>query len=471
MTSETAPAAVRSRPQAPRGLAVAGLATSMFLIVLDTAMVNLAGLAVREGLGLSAAELTVVVDSYLVAFAGLLLLGGRLADVLGARRIFMAGMALYLAASALCALALSGPTLIAGRIAQGVGAAIVVPSSLALLLALYPTPGERTRALGIWGIVSGAGSLLGVLLGGTLTQTMGWQSVFWAPVPFGLISMLIVRRTVPSFPGRPGRFDLPGAVTITVGTSALALGMVAAAETGWRNPGTVVGIPLGLVAIAAFVIAEHRSAHPLVPLGVFRRRPVVTASAVMVLLGATLTSLFFFLPLYQQEELGMSAMATGVGQIPIAVMIIAGSGLAPTLANRIGLGRAMPLGVAVLLLGVLWLALHPGGTGYSAHLFGAFTLIGAGLGLGIVNAIAMAVRDSGEGESGLLSGLINAAQQLGGAIGLAALAGIAIGAAGTHGDIAFTTAFLSQAALILIALVLAVAAGARSGPDTVATAA
>lgn len=469
MTSETAPAAVRSHPRAPRGLAVAGLATSMFLIVLDTAMVNLAGLAVREGLGLSATELTIVVDGYLVAFAGLLLLGGRLADVLGARRVFMAGMALYLAASALCALAVNGPVLIAGRVAQGAGAAVVVPASLALLLALHPTPAERTRALGVWGIVSGAGSLLGVFLGGTLTQTMGWQSVFWTPVPFGLLSMLVVLRTVPSSPTRPGRFDLAGAVTITVGVSALALGMVTASEAGWSSPGTLLGLPLGLAAIAAFVIAERRSAHPLVPLETFRRGPVVASGAVMVLLGATLTSLFFFLPLYQQEALGMSAMATGMGQIPIAVMIIAGSGLAPVLAGRIGLGRAMPLGVTVLLLGLLWLALAPDRTGYSAHLFGSFTLIGAGLGLGLVNAIAIALRDSDEGESGLLSGLVNAAQQLGGAIGLAALAGIAIGAAGTHGEIDFTTAFLSQAALALLALLIATAASRDPRRDAVAT--
>lgn len=470
MTSETAPPPVRSYPRIPRGLAVTGLATSMFVIVLDTAMVNLAGPTIREGLVLSAAELTLVVDSYLVAFAGLLLLGGRLADVLGGRRVFLAGMAVYVAASAFCALAVSGPMLIAGRIGQGIGAAIVVPSALALMLALYETATERTRALGLWGIVSGAGSLLGVFLGGTLTEAAGWESVFWAPVPFGIISMMIVLRTVPSFPGRPGRFDLPGAVTITVGISALAFGMVTAAETGWDAPGALTGITLGIAALIAFVIAERRSAHPLVPLSVFRRGPVVTASTVMMLLGATLTSLFFFLPLYQQDQLGMNATETGMSQIPIAVMIIAGSGLAPTLAKRLGLGRALPIAIAMLLLGILWLALNPTSTGYSVHLFGSFALIGAGLGLGLVNAIAMAVRDSGEGESGLLSGVINAAQQLGGAVGLAALAGLAIGAAGGHGDVSFTTAFLGQAALVLIALVFSLTAGAGSRPAPVTAA-
>ncbi|GAA2274111.1 MFS transporter [Glycomyces scopariae] len=472
MTDRTAPPQVQSSyPRIPRGLALTGLATSMFLIILDTAMVNLAGSAIRDGLGLTAAELAIVVDSYLVAFAGLLLLGGRLADVLGARRVFTAGMVLYLAACAVCALAVTGPMLIAGRIGQGVGAAIVVPSSLALMLAIYESPAARTRALGIWGIVSGAGSLLGIFAGGLLTHAVGWQSVFWAPVPFGLLSMLIVMRTVPSFPGRPGRFDLAGAVAITVGVSALAFGMVAASEAGWSNPGTLVGIPVGLAAIAAFIAAERRSTHPLVPLGVFRRGPIVTASAVMALLGATLTSLFFFLPLYQQDVLGMTPAEAGTAQTPIAVMLITCAGLAPALTNRIGLGRALPVAVALLLAGILWLAMNPVSSGYSVHLLGSFTLIGAGLGLGIVNATTMAVRDSGEGESGLLSGLVNAAQQLGGAIGLAALAGIAIGAAGGHGDIDFTTAFFSQAALMAVALVVALAGGRRSRERALAAAA
>ncbi|SDE03473.1 MFS transporter [Glycomyces harbinensis] len=470
MTDRTAPPPVQSSyPRIPRGLALTGLATSMFLIILDTAMVNLAGSAIRDGLGLTSGELAIVVDSYLVAFAGLLLLGGRLADVLGARRVFMAGMLVYLAACALCALAVSGPMLIAGRIGQGIGAATVVPSSLALMLAIYETPAARTRALGIWGIVSGAGSLLGIFIGGVLTQTIGWQSVFWAPVPFGILSMLIVMRTVPSFPGRPGRFDLPGAIAITVGVSALAFGMVAASEAGWSNPATLIGIPVGFAAIAAFIAAERRSTHPLVPLSVFRRGPVVTASAVMALLGATLTSLFFFLPLYQQDVLGMTAAEAGTAQTPIAVMLITCAGFAPMLTNRIGLGRALPVALVLLLAGILWLALNPVTSGYSVHLFGSFTLIGSGLGLGIVNATTMAVRDSGEGESGLLSGLVNAAQQLGSAIGLAALAGIAIGAAGAHGDIAFTTAFLSQAALMAIALVISLTARGKSRQDTLAS--
>lgn len=469
MGNDTALIPLLARLRVPRGVAMAGLATSMFLVVLGTAMVNLAGPGIRQGLGLSAAELSVVASSYLVALAGLLLLGGRLADVLGGRRVFLAAMALYLAGSVLCAVAVSGPMLIAGRIGQGIGAAALMPSSFALMLSLYTSAAERTRAMGLWGVVAGIGSLLGVFVGGTLTDVLGWQSVFWAPLPFGVLSAVVVWFSVPPVPCLPGRFDALGAITITLGISALALGMISAAEAGWSAPSTLVGLTVGLASLVAFVWAERRSPHPLVPLEVFHQRAVVTASAVMLLIGATLTSLLFFLPLYQQEVLGMSAAATGVTQVPIALMMIVGSGCAPLLAKRVGPAGALRVALVLLLVGLLWLLLNPTTTGFSPNLLGAFSLIGAGLGLGSVNAVTMAVRDSGDGEGGLLSGLISTAQQLGGAIGLAALAGIAIGAAGAGGDIAFTTAFLAQCVLIFIALALSLVPGTRTDSDSAAS--
>ncbi len=455
MFADAAPTAAPARSPMRRGVAMFGLATAMFLVILDASMVNLAASTIRAGLGLTAAELTLVVDGYLVAFAGLLLLGGRLADVLGARRVFLGGMTVYLAATAACALAGDATTLIVTRIVQGIGAAAVVPAALSLVLAIYTTPAERTRATGIWGAVAGLGSLLGVFLGGTLTQMLGWQAVFLAPVPFGIVGAVVVWRSVRPVPGRPGRFDALGAVTITLGVSGLALGMVSASDVGWTSAGALLGLAVGLASLVAFVVVEARSSHPLVPLGVFRRRPVVTANVVMLLIGGTLVSLFFFLPQYQQEVLGMSPLAAGMAQLPLAGMIIVGSVVSPMLAKRIGLGRALPVALAVLLVGFLWLALDRTTTSFSGSLAGAFVLIGTGLGLGAVGATAMAVRDSADGESGLLSGLVNAAQQLGGAVGLAALAGIAIGASGESGDVSFTAAFLGQAGLVLTALVVA----------------
>lgn len=459
--------AIADAPRLSRGAALALLATSMFVIVLDSAMVNLAAPTIRTGLSLSGAELAAVANSYLVALAGLMLLGGRLADVLGGRRLFVVGMTTYVAASAFSALALNGPMLIAGRIGQGVGAAVTIPAALALVLTLYPSRAERTRAMGVWGAAAGAGSLFGVLLGGLLTEVLGWQSVFWTPVPLGLAAAILVYFTLPAGTVRPGRFDLAGALGITVGISALALGFVTAAEAGWSAPGTVGALVVGVIALIAFVLVERRSPHPLVPLGVFRRAQVTVASAVVVLIGAALASLFFFLPLYQQDVLGMGALATGLTQIPIAVMVIVGSAAAPALAGRLGLHRALPVALLVLLAGVGWIALNPA-TSFTWQHTGAFILTGAGLGLGSVGAFSMAIGDSVDGEGGLLSGLVNAGQQLGGAVGLAAIAGFAIGASGADTDINFTAAFLGGAALAAIALFLTLAAATRSAarPNT-----
>ena len=455
-----------------RGASLALLATSMFVIVLDSAMVNLAASTIRTGLGLSAAELAAVANSYLVALAGLMLLGGRLADVLGGRQMFLVGMSTYVGASALSALALNGPMLVAGRIGQGVGAAVAIPAALSIVLTLYPSAAERTRAIGVWGAAAGAGSLAGVLLGGMLTELLGWRSVFWTPVPLGLVTAVLVWRALPQSPGRPGRFDLAGALGITVGISALALGFVRAADAGWAAPRTIGALAVGVVALAVFVVVERRVSHPLVPVGVFRQAQVTVASAVVLLIGATLASLFFFLPLYQQDVLDMGPLATGITQIPIAVMVILGSGAAPLLAGAIGLHRALPLSLIVLLAGMGWIAFNPA-TSFTWQHTAAFILTGAGLGLGSVGAISMALRDGADGEGGLLSGLVNAGQQLGGALGLAAIAGLALGAAGTETDINFRAAFLGGAALAAVAVVLSLVVAATmrdaSHPAPVAT--
>lgn len=465
MTSTAPPQpATGRRFGASRSVAMIGLAAAMFLVILDSTMVNLAGTTIREDLGLTATELTVVVDAYLVPFAGLLLLGGRLADVLGGRRVFLTGLAVYLAASAVCALAETAGVLIAGRIAQGIGAAVVIPAALSLVLGLYRSPAERTRALGVWGAVGGLGSLLGVFLGGAMTQSLGWETVFWTPVPIGALAAVVVWFTAPVIPGRPGNFDLLGAITISLGISGLAFGVIAAPEAGWSNPVTIAGLAVGVAALIAFVVVEHRSTHPLVPLRVFRRRPVVTANLVVLLLGGTLTSMFFFLPQYQEQVLGMTPLETGMSQLPIAVMIIVGSVAAPILAKLAGLSRALPAALALLLAGLIWLVLNPDSSGFSVNLLGAFLLIGAGLGLGLVNATALAVRDAAGDDKGLLSGLVNAAQQLGAAVGLAVLAGVAT----TTSGISFSTAFAGEAAFVLIALVLTLlpTAGTRTAPAT-----
>lgn len=449
--SESVPAAARRERPPRRGLAMAGLSAAMFVVILDVSMVNLAGPTIRDGLGLTSTELSIVVDSYLVAFAGLLLLGGRIADVLGGRRVFLAGLLVYIAASVVCALAPSGELLIAGRVIQGIGAAIVTPSALSLVVGLYPGGKERARALGIWGAVAGAGSLLGVVLGGVVTQILGWQSVFWIPVPITVMVGIAVLLSVPPAHPRPGRFDAPGALTITFGVSALALGMISAPENGWGSPLTLAGLAIGVVLLAAFVVIEKSSRQPLVPLGHLRKSNVVVANSVMLLVGGTTVSMFFFLPQFQQGELGMTPALTGLSQLPIAVMIVVASLVAPTVAKIIGSARALSLALLILVGGLLWLAFDQTASGFSLSLLGAFLLIGVGIGLSGVYATTTAVRDAVAGETGLLSGLINASRQLGGAIGLAALVGVATISGTTGGGINFTTAFIGLAVFALAA--------------------
>lgn len=442
-----------------RGAALALLASSMFVIILDSAMVNLAASSIRDGLALTAAETAAVANTYVIALAGLVLLAGRLADTLGARRMFLAGMGIYAGASAVAALAPAAPGLLAGRVGQGVGAAVTIPAALAMVLAMYATATGRTRAVGVWGAVAGAGSLAGVFLGGALTDVFGWRSVFWVPVPLAIAAAVLVWRTIPPVRRVPQRFDSAGAVSVTVGVSSLALGMVTAADIGWTAPTTIVALVVALAAFIAFVAAERRAAHPLVPLGVFRQPSVAIASGVVLLAGGTMTSLFFYLPLYQQDVLGMSPLATGLAQVPIAVMIIVASAIAPLLARAVGVARALAVSLAILLIGIAWIALDPSVTFGWSHLV-SFSLVGTGLGLGMVNAMAMALRDSADHETGLLSGLVNAAQTLGGAVGLAALTGIALGGAGgeSSSQMNFTATFLGGAGLVALALILAVVA-------------
>lgn len=465
--SVSVPVATGRERTPSRGWAMAGLSAAMFVVILDVSMVNLAGPTIREGLGLTSTDLSVVVDSYLVAFAGLLLLGGRIADVLGGRRVFLTGLLVYIAASVLCALAPSGEFLIAGRILQGIGAAVVTPSALSIVVDLYPDGKERARALGIWGAVAGAGSLLGVVLGGVVTQILGWQSVFWIPVPISVAVGLIVFFSVPLTHPRPGRFDTPGALTITLGISALALGMISAPENGWGSPLTLAALATGILLLGAFVVVERSSRQPLVPLGHLRKSNVVVANSVMLLVGGATVSMFFFLPQFQQGELGMSPALTGLSQLPIAVMIVVASLVAPILAKLLGSARALTMSLLILVGGLLWLAFDQTASGFSLSLLGAFLLIGAGIGLSGVYATTTAVRDSVPGETGLLSGLINASRQLGGAIGLAALVGVATISGTAEAGIDFTIAFLGLASFAVVAFGLSFITTDSKNPTSV----
>ncbi|WP_431903008.1 MFS transporter [Nonomuraea sp. bgisy101] len=379
------------------------LATAQFLVVLSTSIVNVALPEIRSGLGLSAAGLAWVINAYVLVFGALLLLGGRSGDVYGLRRVFLVGTGLFALSSLGAAIAPDAVTLIAARAAQGVGAALLAPTALALVLTLYQGA-DRGTALGVWGAVSGAGGAAGVLLGGLLTGLYGWRSVFFVMVPVALAVLAATRLMVQPSPPRGGRLDLPGAVTVTGGLVALTYGL------SGRWPFVIAG----LVLLGMFVLLQRRSQDPLLP---SRMRIVARANVLMALLGAVWLGLFYYLPLYQQRELGYTPLEAGVAQLPLALMITLASWATPRLHGR----AVLPSGLALLAAGLAWLARTPADGTFLVDLLGPSLLIGAGLGVAFVRLTSVASAGVPAADSGLAGGLLNATRQIGGAVGLAFL--------------------------------------------------
>lgn len=376
------------------------LATAQFLVVLSTSIVNVALPAIRTGLGLSAAGLSWVINAYVLAFGALLLLGGRAGDVYGLRRVFLIGTGLFAIASLAAAIAPGDATLITARALQGLGAALLAPTALGLVLTLYP----GGRALGVWGAVSGAGGAAGVLLGGVLTDLYGWRSVFAVLVPFALAVLLATWRLVEPTPPRGGRLDVPGAVTVTGGLVALTYGLT----SSW--PAALVGVAL----LAVFAVLQRRSRDPLLP---SRMAGVALPNTLMAMLGAVWLGLFYFLPLYQQRTLGYTPMEAGLTQLPLALMITISSWAAARLRGR----AVLPAGLLVLAAGLAWLARTPAHGTFLADVLGPTLLIGAGLGVAFVRITSLSSAGVPAEDSGLAGGLVNAARQVGGAVGLSAL--------------------------------------------------
>ncbi|MGO2931896.1 MFS transporter [Microbacterium sp.] len=428
MNTLTTPArSANTEPRSKRRwLALGILALAQFLVVLDSSIVNIALPVLGRELSMDTAALTWVITAYVLAFGGLLLLGGRLADRYGHRRIFLIGSAGFVAASALAGLSISSEMLLAARALQGVSAALLAPAALALLTHLFPDAKERTKALGLWGAVAGIGSAAGVLLGGILTATLGWQSVFFVNVPVGAIVLIAIPLLVTPDGTRPAeRLDAPGAVTVTAALVALVGAFSAVEQLGFLHPLPLI---LGAVAIALgalFIVIERRSPAPLVPLGVFRNRNLALGNVVMLLVGAAMVALFFALSVYMQAVLGYDALVTGLTQLPLAGALVVVAGVVPSLISRVG-GRPV-LGGSLLILagGLVWLAFAPADAVFATQLLGPTLLIGVGLGGAFVAATQLAVDGVAGGESGLAGGLINTSQQIGGAVGLAVLGTIA----------------------------------------------
>ncbi|MET7976035.1 MFS transporter [Streptomyces mirabilis] len=408
------------------GAALAALAGAQFTVMLATSIVNVALPQIRAGVGLSDSGTTWVVNAYGLAFGALLLAGGRAADLIGRRRVLLAGLAVFGAASLAAGLAASSAMLIVARAVQGLGAAATAPAALALVMDLFPPGPGRGRALGVWGAVSGAGGAAGVLLGGVLTQAWGWQWIFFA-VAIGTFLVLVgVAVSVPRAPVTgSGRFDLPGTATVTLALTALVWGLTTARREGWTDTAVLGAFAVTAVLGAAFVLVERRHPNPLLPPRLFRAGRVSVGNGLMALLGSVWIALFFFLPLYQQQVLGSSPLVTGLGQLPLAAANMLGSTLAPRISRRIGATATLTGALLTEAAGLLWLSRIDAHGSYLADVLGPTILIGLGLSIAFVQLTALSVEGVARQDAGLAGGLVNTSRQVGGAIGLAVLATLA----------------------------------------------
>jgi EmrB/QacA subfamily drug resistance transporter len=411
-------------------IALALLASAQFVVVLDASITNVALPSIGRALHFSQDSLSWVVNSYVLTFGGFLLLGGRMADLLGRRRVFVAGLILFSIAS--LAGGLSGATgsqgqLIVARLFQGLGAAILSPAALSIVTNTFREGPERNKALGVWGAVAGSGGAAGVLLGGMLTQWLSWEWVLYVNVPIGIGAAVLAPRLLGESRAEhlPRSFDILGAVSVTAGLSALVYALVDANRAGWGSTQTVGLLALSVVLIAVFVMTELRSTHPLVPFRIFRSRTLAGADVTGLLIGASLFSMFFFISLYMQQVLGYDALKAGLSYLPLALTIIVSAGIASQLVTRLGFKPVLITGLVFVTAGLVWFAQVPVNGTFLGDILGPSLLAAVGLGLAFVSVTLAAVSGVGESDSGLASGLINTAQQVGGALGLAILATVA----------------------------------------------
>jgi EmrB/QacA subfamily drug resistance transporter len=410
-----------------RWLALALLCVAQFVVVLDASIVNVALPTIGEALDFTESNLPWVVNAYVLTFGGFLLLGGRMADLLGRRRVFMFGLVLFALASLAGGLATSSGQLIAARAVQGLGAAILSPAALSIVATTFRDGAERNKALGVWGAVAGSGGAAGVLLGGVLTEGLGWEWVLWVNVPIGIAAAAIAPTLIAESRNEEEvrHFDVAGAVAITGGLSALVYALVDANSAGWGSTQTIGLLALAAVLLIVFAAVERRSRAPLVPFSIFRVRTITGANVVGILVGASLFSMFYFISLYMQQVLGYSPIHAGLSYLPLAVTIIVAAGLAGQLVTRFGFKPILAVGMALVALGLVWFSRVSVGGSFLGDLLGPSLLVAIGLGFGFVTSTIAAVSGVKEREQGLASGLINTSQQIGGALGLAVLSTIA----------------------------------------------
>ncbi|MBO0768413.1 MAG: MFS transporter [Solirubrobacterales bacterium] len=398
---------------------------AQFMVILDNTIVNVALPSVQNGLHFTAANLQWVVNAYTLIFGGFLMLGGRAADLLGRRRLFVAGVALFSVASLLNGLAQDSTWLIVGRGLQGLGGAMVSPAALSIIMTTFQDNKERTQALGVWSAIAAGGAAFGLLLGGVLTDLVSWRWNFFVNVPVGLLTVLASYRFVPESTADLGhrRFDLAGAVIVTGGLLALVFGIVKSTSWGWGDPGTLAFLVGGALALAAFVLLESRSAAPLVKLSIFRIRSISASNVVMLLVASGMFGMFYFASLYVQEIMHYSPLRAGLAFLPVSLGIVVGAGISQGLLPRLGVRAVSIVGLALATAGLLWLTRVPTlHAHYVVDLLVGLVPLAIGMGLVFVPITLLGTSGVENDDAGLASGLFNSAQQVGGSLGLAILA-------------------------------------------------
>ncbi len=401
---------------------------AQFMVVLDNTIVNVALPSVQRGLDFSPANLQWVINAYTLIFGGFLLLGGRAADLLGRRRLFVIGVALFAAASLLNGLAQSSTMLILGRGLQGLGGALVSPAALSIIMTTFQDNAERTRALGVWSAIAAGGAAFGLLLGGILTDLVSWRWNFFVNVPVGIATVALAFRYVPESHADLGhrRFDAVGATTVTAGLLAIVFGIVKAQSWGWGSTKTIGALGIGALLLVAFVVLESRSAAPLVKLSIFRIRSIATANTAMMLVASALFGMFFFVSLYAQDVLHYSPLTAGFAFLPLSLGIVIGAGISQAIIPRLGVRNVSVLGLTLATAGILWIARVPVHGSYVPDMLASFIPMSIGMGLVFVPLTLLATSGVENNDAGLASGLFNSAQQVGGSLGLAILATLSV---------------------------------------------
>ena len=401
---------------------------AQFMVVLDISIVNVALPKMGQSLHMNQSELQWVVNAYALTFAGFLLLGGRAGDLFGRKRIFLLGLTVFVGASLVGGFAQNGTMLEVARAAQGLGGAILAPSTLSLLTTTYTEQRDRARALGLWSATAGSGGAFGVMAGGILTDELSWRWILFVNVPIGIVLFAAAWVSLRESRGQIRTIralDIPGTITVTGGLAVLVYAIVSTNQHPWGSARTLVTLAIAVVLLAAFVVIERYTRQPLVPLRIFKMRALSSANGIAVAVGALMFSLFFFLSLYMQDVLHFSALKTGFAFVPGAVAIIIGAQTASRLVSKVGPRRIIVSGAVLAAIGMWWLSRLPATGNYFAHVLAPMMLVSLGLGLSIVPVTVAATMGVDRKEAGLASGLVNTTRQVGGALGLAALATIA----------------------------------------------